>query len=67
MNLDSHTFGGHPKRTDPRHAQQIRQGGKKADLIHQTAETHHKAAEIPAAEAELEKELGQIKNNRQKS
>ncbi len=52
--------GGHHRKADPKRAKQIKEGGKKADAIHQKAEQHHKKVDIPAAEAELLKDLDNI-------
>ena len=53
-------IGGHYRKPDQKHAQKIREGGKKADAIRQKAEEHHKAEEVPTAEEELMKDLENI-------
>ena len=52
--------GGHSRKADPARAKKIKEGGKKADAIHQKTEAHHKSEEEPAAESELLKDLDAI-------
>ena len=52
--------GGHSRKRDPKHEQQIKEGGKLADKIHKKAIAYHKAHDIPAAEEQLEKDLENI-------
>ena len=49
--------GGHRRKYDPKHAQKIIEGGKKADKIRQETNHHHKTVEEPAAEEKLLKDL----------
>ena len=53
-------IGGHRKKYDPKHAQKIKEGGKKADAIRQKAMEEHKSVDVPAAEDELLKDLENI-------
>ncbi|QQR83860.1 hypothetical protein IPJ72_01475 [Candidatus Peregrinibacteria bacterium] len=51
-------IGGHPRKPiDPKKIAKIKEGGKKADQIHQKAVEHHKKIDIPAAEEQLLKDL----------
>ncbi len=50
-------IGGHRRKHDPKHAQKIKEGGKKADAIREKTNHHHKTVEEPAAEEELLKDL----------
>jgi hypothetical protein len=52
--------GGHQRRYDPKRAQKIREGGKIADKVRKTANQHHREQEVPAAEAQLLKELEKL-------
>lgn len=52
--------GGHRKKHDPKHAQKIKEGGKKADAIRKKADEYHAANDVPIAENQLEKDLKQI-------
>lgn len=53
-------IGGHRRKYDPKHAQKIKEGGKKADEIRQKAMEEHKKIDIPIAEEELMKDLDKI-------
>ena len=53
--------GGHRRKYDPKHAQKIKEGGKRADIIHKKAMEEHKKVDVPAAEDELLKDLEDIK------
>lgn len=53
-------IGGHKRRYDPKYAQKIKEGGKKAEQIRKTSSHHHKSVEIPAAEEELLKDLNNL-------
>lgn len=55
--------GRYRKKVDPKRAQQIREGGKKADEIRQQSMAQHQKLEVPLAEKLLEEELKKIKNN----
>lgn len=57
MNGDFMPIGGHRRKHDPKHAQKIKEGGKKADLIRKQTNHHHKTVEEPAAEEKLLKDL----------
>jgi len=50
-------IGRRRKKADPKHAQKIREGGKKADAIRKKSNEHHKKVEVPIAEEQLEKDL----------
>ena len=52
----------HQHRADPRRAQKIREGGKRADVMKKISEQHHETLEVPKADEELEKDL-QILNH----
>ncbi|MBU0727103.1 hypothetical protein KKA95_00280 [Patescibacteria group bacterium] len=49
--------GGHRRRYDPKQAQKIKEGGKRAEKIRQKSTQHHKEVEVPQAEEELLKDL----------
>jgi hypothetical protein len=50
-------IGRHRKKRDPKYAQKIREGGKKADRIRKKSNEHHKKVEVPIAEEQLLKDL----------
>jgi len=52
--------GGHRKKADPKHAKDLKKGGKIADTIHQKAEEYHKANDVPIAEDQLLQDLKKI-------
>ncbi|MFH1012699.1 MAG: hypothetical protein V1760_03035 [Candidatus Peregrinibacteria bacterium] len=52
--------GRHHGSPDPRHAQKVKEGGKKADALRKKRERHHKELEVPIAEKELLKDLEQL-------
>lgn len=53
-------IGQHRRKADPKRAQKIKEGGKRADHIHKQSENHHQSQEVPVAEAELMKDLEKI-------
>lgn len=53
-------IGGHRRTIDPKRIKELQEGGKKADKIHKEAEAHHKEHDVPKAEEELLKDLGNI-------
>jgi len=53
-------IGGHRRQLDPKKIKKIKEGGKKADAIHQKTEALHKAEEVPKAEEQLLKDLEQL-------
>ncbi len=55
--------GGHKRKYDPKHAQAIKEGGKKAQEIAKKTITEHLQKEVPKAEEELLQELTGIENN----
>jgi len=63
MNGDLMPIGGHKRKYDPKHAQKIKEGGKKAEEIRQASIAQHKAEEVPVAEENLLKDLEDIQNN----
>lgn len=50
------------RRYDPKHAAAIKQGGKKAQKIHDESHTHHQSIEVPQAEEELLKDLENLED-----
>ncbi|MBU0577923.1 hypothetical protein KJ742_07390 [Patescibacteria group bacterium] len=52
--------GGHKRKYDPKYAQKVKEGGKRAETIREKTNRHHKAVEVPAAEEELLKDLEEI-------
>ena len=52
--------GHHRHRADPKRAQKIREGSKRADVMKKISETHHKNLEVPKAEEELQKALEKL-------
>lgn len=48
------------RKADPKHAQKVKEGGKKADAIRKKTNEHHKVIEMPKAEEELLKDLEQL-------
>lgn len=50
-------IGRHRRKYDPKHAQKVKEGGKKADQIRKKTTKHHKEVEVPKAEEELLKDL----------
>ena len=60
MNGDYMPSGGHKRKHDPKHAQKIKEGGKKADAIRKKADEHHKTVDEPAAEEKLLKDLEEL-------
>ena len=54
-------IGGHRRKYDPKHAQKIKEGGKKAEKIRKKSNRHHKAVEVPKAEEELLEDLEKLK------
>lgn len=57
---DRSPAGRYRKKIDPKRAQQIREGGKKAEAIRQKAMAQHKELEEPLAEKILEEELKKL-------
>lgn len=57
---DHMPIGGHRRKYDPKHAQKIKEGGKKAEKIRKKSNHHHKEVEVPQAEEELLKDLEQL-------
>lgn len=60
-------ISGHRRHYDPKHAQQIKEGGKKADAIRKQATKQHKEVEVPKAEEELLKDLEAISTSKPKN
>jgi hypothetical protein len=52
--------GGHRRKSDPKRAQKIREGGKIAETIRQKSNEHHKKVEEPIAEEQLLRDLKQL-------
>ena len=50
MNGDLMPSGGHRRKADPKHAQAIKEGGKKAQKIAKETTAKHQAEEVPKAE-----------------
>jgi hypothetical protein len=64
MNGDLMPMSGHRRKADPKHAQKIKEGGKKAQKIAKETTAKHQAEEVPKAEEELLKDLEQVENNK---
>ena len=48
------------RRYDPKHADAIKKGGKKAKKIHDESHAEHQSIEVPQAEEELMKALEEM-------
>jgi hypothetical protein len=59
-------IGRHRRKYDPKRAQKIKEGGKKADKIRKIANSMHRKHEVPKAEEELLKDLEEIPNKKNK-
>lgn len=63
MNGDHMPVGGHRRKSDPKHAQKIKEGGKIAQKIAKETTELHQKEDIPKAEAELLQELEGVENS----
>lgn len=59
--------GGHRRKADPKHAQAIKEGGKKAQKIAKDTTAKHQQEEVPKAEELLLEGLEEIENTDLKS
>lgn len=57
-------IGGHRRKFDPKHAKQIKEGGKKAQKIAKETTAKHQQVEVPKAEEELLKDLAEVENGK---
>ncbi|PIZ72015.1 hypothetical protein COY07_03930 [Candidatus Peregrinibacteria bacterium CG_4_10_14_0_2_um_filter_43_11] len=48
------------KRIDPKRLKKLKEGGKRADAIHQKSEMQHVLTEVPMAEEELAEDLKKL-------
>lgn len=53
-------IGRRKRKSDPKRAQKIREGGQRADAIRKKSNEHHKKVEVPIAEEQLEKDLEKL-------
>jgi len=63
MNGDHMPIGGHKKKSDPAHAQAIKEGGIKAQQIAKATTEQHQKEDVPKAEEELLQELQNVENH----
>ncbi|MDH5597457.1 MAG: hypothetical protein OEY44_05085 [Candidatus Peregrinibacteria bacterium] len=63
MNGDLMPIGGHKKKYDPKHAQKIKEGGKRAEEIRKKTVEAHQQEEVPIAEDNLLKELEEVQTD----
>ncbi len=54
---DHMPIGGHKRKYDPKHAEAIKEGGKRAKEIGEKTRAEHQAVEVPKAEEDLLKDL----------
>jgi len=55
--------GGHKRKYDPKHAQAIKEGGKKAQKIAKETEAQHLKEDVPKAEENLLQDLEKVENS----
>jgi hypothetical protein len=63
MNGDHMPIGRHRRKHDPKHAQKIKEGGKKAQKIARETTKEHQEVDVPQAEAELLDALKEVENS----
>ncbi len=67
MNGEITPTGGGQRKFDPEYARKIREGGKMAQKIAEETAKKHQEEDVPKAEEELLKNLGNIQNDHLKS
>ena len=60
---DHMPIGGHRRKFDPKHAQKIKEGGKKAQKIAKETTQQHQEVDVPQAEEELLQDLKGVENS----
>lgn len=62
MNGDQMPIGGHKRKYDPKHAQKIKEGGIKAQIIAKETTEKHLKEDVPKAEEILIQGLAEVEN-----